>query len=51
MHYNPFAYIRPETREQDILRTVEVLIANTTGEQKGGDEFGLKQRNCFIHHT
>ncbi|WP_418616907.1 VirD4-like conjugal transfer protein, CD1115 family [Ruminococcus sp.] len=42
MHYNPFAYIRPETREQDILRTVEVLIANTTGEQKGGDEFWVK---------
>lgn len=42
MHYNPFAYIRPETREQDILRTVEVLIANITGEQKGGDEFWVK---------
>lgn len=42
MHYNPFAYIRPETREQDILGTVEVLIANTTGEQKGGDEFWVK---------
>ncbi len=42
MHYNPFAYIRPETREQDILRTVEVLIANTTGDQKGGDEFWVK---------
>lgn len=42
MHYNPFAYIRPKTREQDILRTVEVLIANTTGEQKGGDEFWVK---------
>ena len=41
MHYNPFAYIRPKTREQDILRTVEVLIANTTGEQKG-DEFWVK---------
>lgn len=42
MHYNPFAYIRPKTREQDILRTVEALIANTTGEQKGGDEFWVK---------
>lgn len=42
MHYNPFAYIRPKTREQDILRTVEVLIANTTGEQKVGDEFWVK---------
>ncbi len=42
MHYNPLAYIRPETREQDILRTVEVLISNTTGDQKGGDEFWVK---------
>lgn len=42
MHYNPFVYIRPETREQDILKTVEVLISNTTGEQKGGDEFWVK---------
>ncbi len=42
MHYNPLAYIRPESREQDILKTVEVLIANTTGEQKGGDEFWTK---------
>ena len=42
MHYNPFAYIRPESREQDILRTVEVLITNTTGDQKGGDEFWVK---------
>lgn len=42
MHYNPFAYIRPETREQDILKTVEVLISNTTGKQTGGDEFWVK---------
>lgn len=42
MHYNPFAYIRSESREQDILRTVEVLITNTTSEQKGGDEFWVK---------
>lgn len=43
MHYNPFAYIRPETREQDILKFVEVLIANTTSQdQHGGDEFWTK---------
>ncbi len=42
MHYNPFAYIRSETLEQDILKTVEVLVANTTGDQKGGDEFWTK---------
>jgi type IV secretion system protein VirD4 len=42
MHYNPFAYIRPETREQDILRTVEVLIANTTGDKQAGEDFWVK---------
>lgn len=43
MHYNPFAYIREETREQDILKFVEVLIKNTSGgnEQKG-DDFWVK---------
>lgn len=43
MHYNPFAYIRPETREQDILKFVEVLIKNTTSKDaKGGDDFWVK---------
>ncbi len=42
MHYNPFAYIRKETREQDILKFVEVLIKNTTGEHQSGDEFWVK---------
>lgn len=43
MHYNPFAYIRPETREQDILKFVETLITNTTSQQQhGGDEFWTK---------
>lgn len=38
-HYNPFAYIRSE---KDILKLVTVLIANTTGNQKGGDDFWQK---------
>lgn len=42
MHYNPFAYIRPETREQDILMFVEVLIKNTTSKDNKGDDFWVK---------
>ena len=36
MHYNPFAYIHSE---KDILKLVTVLISNTKGEGKGGDDF------------
>ena len=39
MHYNPFAYIHSE---KDILKLVTTRIANTKGEQKGGDEFWTK---------
>ena len=39
MHYNPFAYIHSE---KDVLKLVTTLIANTKGEQKGGDEFWTK---------
>jgi len=39
MHYNPFAYIRSE---KDILKLVNALIANTRGDQKGGDPFWEK---------
>ena len=39
MHYNPFAYVHDE---KDILKLVTTLIANTTGEGKGGDEFWEK---------
>ena len=44
MHYNPFAYIKDETREQDILKFVEVLIKNTSGsgEQNKGEDFWVK---------
>lgn len=42
MHYNPFAYIRPETREQDILKFVEVLIKNTSSKEQHGDDFWVK---------
>jgi len=39
MKYNPFAYIRSE---KDILKLVTTLITNTTGENKGGDDFWVK---------
>ena len=39
MHYNPFAYINSE---KDILKLVTVLIANTKGEGKSGDDFWVK---------
>ena len=39
MHYNPFAYIHAE---KDILKLVTVLIANTKGEGKSGDDFWVK---------
>ena len=39
MHYNPFAYIHSE---KDILKLVTVLIANTKGEGKAGEDFWVK---------
>ena len=39
MHYNPFSYIHSE---KDILKLVTVLIANTKGEGKAGDDFWVK---------
>ena len=39
MHYNPFAYIHSE---KDILKLVTVLISNTKGEGKAGDDFWVK---------
>ena len=39
MHYNPFAYIHSE---KDILKLVNVLITNTKGDGKAGDEFWTK---------
>ena len=54
LHYNPFAYIHSE---KDILKLVTTLIANTKGEQKGGDEFWQKAETLlycaligFIHY-
>ncbi len=38
-HYNPFAYIRSDN---DILKLVNTLIANTKGDGKAGDEFWQK---------
>ncbi len=42
MHYNPFAYISEKNREKDILKFVEVLIKNTTGDSKSGEDFWVK---------
>ena len=39
MKYNPFAYIK---KEKDILKIVNVLMLNTQGEGKGGDDFWQK---------
>ena len=39
MHYNPFVYIHSE---KDILKLVTVLIANTKGEGKAGEDFWIK---------
>lgn len=40
MHYNPFAYIRGE---KDILKLVNVIIANTKGDgEKSGEDFWVK---------
>lgn len=40
MHYNPFAYIRSE---KDILKLVNVIIANTNGDgEKSGEDFWVK---------
>lgn len=39
MHYNPFVYIHSE---KDILKLVTVLIVNTKGEGKSGDDFWVK---------
>jgi len=35
MHYNPFQYVKSE---KDILKLVNVLIANTNGDKKGGGD-------------
>lgn len=43
MHYNPFAYISEKNREKDILKFVEVLIKNTSGNSpKSGEDFWVK---------
>lgn len=49
MHYNPFAYISEETREQDILQFVDVLIRNTSGsgEQKNEDFWVKSERLLY----
>lgn len=38
MHYNPFAYIK---NEQDIMKFVDVFIANTSSSKSTGDQFWI----------
>jgi type IV secretion system protein VirD4 len=45
MHFNPLAYIHSE---KDILKLVTTLIANTKGEQKGGDPFWEKAETLLF---
>ena len=54
MHYNPFAYLHSE---QDILKLVTTLIANTKGEGRAGDDFWAKAETllytaliAYIHY-
>ena len=43
MHYNPIAYISEKNREKDILKFVEVLIKNTSGNSpQSGEDFWVK---------
>jgi type IV secretory pathway TraG/TraD family ATPase VirD4 len=44
MKYNPFAYLNSE---KDILKLVTTFIANTQGEQKGGDPFWIKSETLL----
>lgn len=46
MHYNPFAYIKTE---QDILKFVNTLIANTKGEgAQSGEDFWVKAERLLF---
>ena len=46
MHYNPFAYIKTE---QDILKFVNTLIANTKGEgAQAGEDFWVKAERLLF---
>ena len=54
MYYNPFAYLHSE---QDILKLVTTLIANTKGEGRAGDDFWVKAETllytaliAYIHY-
>ena len=45
MHYNPFAYRRSE---KDILKLVQIIIANTKGEgEKAGEDFWVKAEKLY----
>lgn len=44
MHYNPFAYIH---EEEDILRLVEALMSNTSGNEKQKEDFWVKSERLL----
>ncbi len=45
MRYNPFAYIKSQ---KDILKLVQVIIANTKGEgEKSGEDFWVKAEKLY----
>ena len=45
MKYNPFAYLRSE---KDILKLVQIIIANTKGEgEKAGEDFWVKAEKLY----
>ena len=46
MKYNPLAYVRSE---KDILKLVNVIIANTKGDgEKSSEDFWIKAERLFI---
>ena len=45
MKYNPLAYVRSE---KDILKLVNVIIANTKGDgEKSSEDFWVKPSACY----
>lgn len=44
-HYNPMKYVHSE---RDILKLVTALVANTKGDQKGGDPFWEKAETLLL---
>lgn len=45
MRYNPFKYLKTE---KDVLKLVEMLIANTKGEGSKGEDFWVKAERLYL---